>query len=442
MTTDRERLAVLLGGDDLAWLRARVRQRAELGAAVAGTVRLTDPSPTQRAAADRLMGRRPSTGAQVSVSLDVVERMLRDARICDGLATAVAALDGPIQDRRARHLAQEAAWAQVFADATAGADTPDARGERDTADPHAGGEAPWAHDWLDELAATGLLRRLAAGPADGATLLAQARAVLAALPAEGATTAGLAARLLGDSHALDDGQPVATLVLKGVLHRDGRGGHDSGLPTGERRRALWASVGVAGDELSSTVLALGLHSGPGAAEGAATLTDVTLRAHALAAEPVRLTLSQLTRHPAGFAGLAGTTVFVCENPAIVAAAARRLGTSCAPLVCVEGQPSAAAQRLLRQLVDAGARLLYHGDFDWPGLRIAQFVIDRFGAVPWRLTTADYRAAPAGPPLRGRPATTPWDSVLRTAMADRGVAVHEEQVVDDLLADLARAAVGS
>jgi hypothetical protein len=49
-------------------------------------------------------------------------------------------------------------------------------------------------------------------------------------------------------------------------------------------------------------------------------------------------------------------VFVCENPNIAAIAADRLGA-------------------------AGARLLYHGDFDWAGLVIANFVMREFGAEP-------------------------------------------------------------
>lgn len=415
---DHERLESLLGGDDLAWLRARVRQRFEQGATTTGTVRLSDPSPAQRAAADRLMGRRPSAGATVSVSLDAIGRMLRDAGVCEDLAAAVAVLDGPLDDRRARRLARKAAWQQVVTDA---ADAVIAQW----------GDATWARAWLDDLTSTGLVRRLTADPATAGVLLSQAVAVLAELPADDATTAGLAARVLGDSHALDGGRPLTTVVLKGVMHR--AGGPDPGaLPSGEQRRTLWASVGVAADTLSSTVLALGLL---GAGTGGA-LTDVTLRAHAEAGEPVRLTLSQLTRHPPGMTDVVGTTVFVCENPAIIAAAARRLGTRCAPLVCVEGQPSAAAQQLLGRLAEAGARLAYHGDFDWPGLRIGQLVIDRFQAVPWRFGTSEYLAAPSGPPLGGRPATVTWDPELASAMSARGVAVHEEQVVDTLLDDLA------
>lgn len=432
---DRARLAALLGGDDVAWLRARVRQRVEQGAQVTGIARLAGPTPAQRAAADRLMGRRPSTGTHVTVSLDAIDRTLRDAQICAGLTTAVQALDGPIRNRRAERLARAARWERLAADALATMD--------------AGLDGIWARRWIDELCSTGLLRRLAADADDARRLLDQAQAVLAVLPARGVSIAGLAARVLGDSHGLDDGRALTTVVLKGLQHRVGIAARGP-LPTGEERRALWASVGVLGDELSSTVLALAIPGDDPTAGGAQgihsrrhatpeldlSLTDAVLRLHAAAGEPVRLTLSQLVRHPPGLSRLDGSTVFVCENPAVVAAAARRLGAACAPLVCVEGQPSAAAQTLLRRCVEAGARLVYHGDFDWSGLRIGQLVIDRFSAVPWRFATADYLAAPGGPPLRGRRAAASWDPHLDAAMTARGTAVHEEQVLADLLADLA------
>jgi hypothetical protein len=40
-------------------------------------------------------------------------------------------------------------------------------------------------------------------------------------------------------------------------------------------------------------------------------------------------------------------------------------------------------------------------------------------------------------LTGTPATASWDDRLGTVMSRTGVAVEEEQVIDDLLADLAR-----
>jgi uncharacterized protein (TIGR02679 family) len=59
-------------------------------------------------------------------------------------------------------------------------------------------------------------------------------------------------------------------------------------------------------------------------------------------------------------------VFVCENP---------------NMACTDGMPSAAQQTLLAQLAAAGARLRYHGDFDWAGLVIGNFLMREFGAEP-------------------------------------------------------------
>src|SRR5207253_6117247 len=99
---------------------------------------------------------------------------------------------------------------------------------------------------------------------------------------------------------------------------------------------------------------------------------------------------QLLREILGFSGVVpNDTVFICENPAIVAAAANRLGPRCAPLVSIEGQPKTAAHLLLTKLRDAKVRLLYHGDFDWGGIRIANLMRRRYGAEPWRFSVNDY-----------------------------------------------------
>ena len=96
-----------------------------------------------------------------------------------------------------------------------------------------------------------------------------------------------------------------------------------------------------------------------------------------------------------------------------------------------------AQGELR-LVGDGARVRYHGDFDWPGLAIAGRVLVR-GATPWRLGAEDYLAAlpaGAGVPLSGAEVPTPWDPDLQPALREHGRAVHEEGVLEVLLADLA------
>jgi uncharacterized protein (TIGR02679 family) len=140
-------------------------------------------------------------------------------------------------------------------------------------------------------------------------------------------------------------------------------------------------------------------------------------------------------------------VFACENPSVVEAASNSLATRSAPLICTEGQPSVAAGLLLRELRDVGAALCYHGDFDWPGLNIARWVMAESGAVPWRFGASDYRE---GLRLNQRPkrfspstgqARTPWDPDLLHAMLNHLVVVEEEIVMDLLLADLVSGITG-
>ena len=182
------------------------------------------------------------------------------------------------------------------------------------------------------------------------------------------------------------------------------------------------------DELSAPVLTLGLR---GDGQG---LTDRALRLHAEAGEPYRLTTRQLLREPPALASPA--TVYVCENPTVVAAAANRLGAATAPLVCLEGQPRTAARVLLGLLAAAGARLAYHGDFDWAGIQIGNLMVRRHGAAPWRFCSADYQAARGGRALEGSPVAAVWDGELQAAMVAGGRAVHEEEVLEVLLGDLA------
>lgn len=132
-------------------------------------------------------------------------------------------------------------------------------------------------------------------------------------------------------------------------------------------------------------------------------------------------------------------VHVVENPSILALALRRFGPCCPPLVCTSGWPNSAAIQLLRMLVDNGAALRYHGDFDGEGIRIAAYVLDKTSARPWRMTAADYRAAvarnPRGP-QPGRITEAPWDLELAEVMAEHDTAVVEELVAEVLLKDLA------
>jgi uncharacterized protein (TIGR02679 family) len=272
-------------------------------------------------------------------------------------------------------------------------------------------------------------------------LCRRAEAVLQRLPARGLTRSQLAADVLGDAHALDGGQPTAALVLavwRRLAPQTGYGDSPrEGDPIeveipgpsngGERDRDVWANAGILVNELARPVLFLNLPTSDGEIQRRPT------------GEPSYLSLRSLLRSPPAW-DATNRTVYVCENPNLVAIAADHWGSDCAPLVCTDGMPAAAQRCLLLQLAKAGARLRYHGDFDWPGLHIGNQVMREHGAEPWRFGAVDYAAAAArltafGQPLQGRTVAASWDEGLTTAMQQHRVAIPEEFLADSLLQDL-------
>ena len=410
----------LLGGEPVAWLVRRARDRLEAGRPLTGMVTLPAATWEQRRAVERLTGRAARSGASLTVSLTEVDRILRDSGAAPGgLAEAVTRLTGPLRDRNGERESLAAAWSAAFASLDA------AVAGRDEL-------APW-RGWLD---ATGVVRRLAPEPGQARLLLAQVAAVLRRLPSHGVPIGRLAAECCGDAHALDDGRPAGTLALSAVRAL-------AGLPfaaegSADSRRAAWAAVGVHLDDLSSLALCLGL---PGDARTALGRILASCRD---AGQPVVLTLRQLRCHtePLNTGPVRAGLVRICENPVVVAAAADELGAECQPLVCVGGQPSAAGWRLLELLRAGGAEFGYHGDFDWGGVRIAGAVRQRVNWRPWRYDREAYEAAmSAAHPLTplaglvGEPAATPWDPGLAAAMRRRNVRIEEELTLDALLQDL-------
>lgn len=124
----------------------------------------------------------------------------------------------------------------------------------------------------------------------------------------------------------------------------------------------------------------------------------------------------------------------------MAIAADHWGAGCEPLVCTDGMPAAAQRCLLSQLVKAGAKLCYHGDFDWPGVRIGNHVMREHGAQSWRFNAADYEfavegASDLGQALTGKAVSASWDDGLMTAMQQHRVSVAEEALAASLLKDL-------
>jgi len=170
-------------------------------------------------------------------------------------------------------------------------------------------------------------------------------------------------------------------------------------------------------------------------EGDLHIHDLDMLAGYCAGWSLRQLLRKAPRWPTQ-----GLEVFVCENPNLVAIAADALGEACAPLVCTDGMPAAAQRALLSQLAAAGARLRYHGDFDWPGIAIANLMQREFGATAWRMSALDYEAAlethaEVAAPLAGAPVAPQWCEALGAAMRRLGKALAEETVATTLLQDL-------
>lgn len=409
---DLARLQQTLGAPALDWLVRRLRARMSRGEPLEGPISLVEASPEQRDAVARLLGRKPTRAAGLTVDLKKLAEVLSRAEMCDSLAEAVVALSGPVENRAEEHARRERQWSDVYRDAE-----------------NCLSGRPELLQWLAELRGTGLLVRLSGqDPQRAGTLLRQATEIVVQFPMQGTALAELAAEAAGDSHVLDAGQPLGTLVLRAAALLAGVGRTDDA----QARRDAWAGVGVLCDELSAPVLTLNLTA------DADSLTGRALQLHAEHGEPYRLSVRQLLRYPPRFANLVARTVFLCENVNVLAAAANRLGPHSAPLVCTDGQPKTAARLLLGALAAAGARLVYHGDFDWAGVGIANLIHQRHGAAPWRMSADDYRAAPDGAPLKGKPVAACWDARLEPAMTARGRCVHEEQVLDVLLADLVAA----
>lgn len=398
--------------------RAAARRLQRSGLQARGRLTLDGVTDAEIAALSGLLGRRwraPSPGARVSVDLAALDDALRASRhACTLVDLATAAHGAPLVDavaaRAGAQAARAAGWEALR------------RHPAVMCEPALGG-------WLDRERATGAAVRSA--DADPFALLTAALDLVGALPAAPPMSlARLAAeRCGGDPHALDRGRPLDSVVQRALGHLDGE---DPLSPGAGARRERYDRWGVACDELSATVLTLGLRP-----SGDAPLAR-RLRAAADVGEPAVLTLREL--RDVDRLDEVGPRVFTCENPDVVAAAADALGPACRPLVCTEGWPSTACLGLLRALVAGGAACAHHGDMDRDGLRIVDHLLAATGGEPWRMTAADHdvhaasgAASPDSAPIAAR---DPRLQGLADAIAATGRLVREEQAIVALLADLA------
>ncbi len=415
---DPGRLKRLFDKPELVRLVDRLQTRFERGND-SPALTLANPDQAEHKAIASLLGRPIGRGRSIRINIADLEEIIQRAELAPDLRSAVERLRGPLKNLASEKATTQQTWQAVF----------------ETVETEA--KQPGIKTWLDKLRQDGLLKRLSKGDPDKATsLLHQALSVIRQLPGQGQTLSTLAAHTLGDAHALDIGRPVATLVKRALKQADPIASSESLDKTSnsnqeESERELWASTGIlVGGAITSTVLILNL---PVAGD---SFTDNIIHQATQHGQPLWLTLRQLVRDSSQWQ-VADQTIYICENPAVVAAAADQLGAGCAPLICTYGQPRAALNHLLSQLHKAGARLVYHGDFDWPGISIANTIMHRFGAKPWHFDRAAYRhAATTGKmELTGKLINAEWDPGLSLAMEDKKIAIPEERVLDLLLESL-------
>lgn len=333
-----------------------------------------------------------------------------DAWLCHPLNGGIGLIDtlagqAPLQDKK-RIAADKA---QVRADAL----------DRARAALGGGTDREWIEHWIASL----LNQDGTLGGRVAVDALGVATQVLALLPVDGMSLTELAELATGDTKALTGGG-AAKLVLDALSLRENvpRPVDPVGI------RALWETAGVSVDAVSSRVLVLGYR---------VVETHTVARWLNEAADegvPFPVTVDMLARGPLTNSS---STVFVCENVAVLAAAARSLGSNCASLICTDGQPSAAVHRLLAARAP-GTTIEWRADFDWAGMHMVTRALTRYDAVPWRMDVDSYRRAldaRNSEPLKGHPTDTPWDPELAAALRDSGRAVMEERLIPDLLADL-------
>lgn len=274
--------------------------------------------------------------------------------------------------------------------------------------------AGWLPAWAESAWRDGLLARLAADDVHDLV-----RRVAQIVQLTGRSRTEIAAHVLGDAHALDTSTPLANLVTRALVERDGAG----------PERLVWERAGMPLDLVSAPVLTWGLPlvgSSPVAAAA---------RAMTAASLPLHLSVAALRHEPLRVPE--GISVLVVENPRLVESAAQR-GIPAAVL-CTNGNATTAPTEAIAALLSGGARLRYHGDFDTAGLGMAGRALE-MGCTPFHMSASDYlaaveeagRKALALPRDRGPVPATPWDTELAVAFSTHQLVVHEERVMDEVL----------
>jgi uncharacterized protein (TIGR02679 family) len=160
---------------------------------VGDILRLTQLSAIEHEMLSLLTGSSSRLARSAKIDVRHLDAALLQAGIASSLRNALELIDGPIVDRAAQRMSIQAQWDNV----------------------RSGGHWHVAlMDWLQTSTAIRLLKRLTRqDTALAQQLLERADIVLRRLPADGVPLSQLAAETLGNAHALDRGEPTATIIL-------------------------------------------------------------------------------------------------------------------------------------------------------------------------------------------------------------------------------------
>lgn len=271
----------------------------------------------------------------------------------------------------------------------------------------------------------------------------------------------LSAAITGDAHALDWKYPLGRLFWWGLTSISG-----GGAPTiesedqlelapedeasfGASSRAMtiregYRLGGVADDDLSSQVMLYAPELFGSLEERVLTLRQVEqLTPDRLSG--LHCSVVHMVENPAVFAELMDADVRGRQRAVVPGEAAKSPWIGAPIIVCGNGRPSVAVLRLLDLLHDSRNSLLhYSGDMDAGGLGIAQGLKQRYPKAfrAWRMDAAQYRSyadrgvsLDAGERARLAEQRIAWDEGLVSLLLEKGMKLHQELWIEELLEDL-------
>jgi uncharacterized protein (TIGR02679 family) len=378
-----------------------------------------------------LLGRPLGRSDKVRVPLPELDEALRRSRFQVGLGAVLEAGHGRLVTRRQEREEAEARWQDWLSHLEQGLpDQPDVRNWFSGIETGTSPSGRWCRRTYreDPVAATRAAQSV--GTALGSLPVQSGRYELLAV---------FAARLIGDPHAFDAGQPAGALLMHTLAEHFEP--PDAGLRPSEARALLLDRAGLGVDQVSSTVLVSNL---AGAVCGGLPHPVVAVMAEYGGAWPLILGEVRGWEEATACHGQA----YLVENPPVFAhlleSVAKLPPQERPTLICTGGFLSAAAVRLLDLLAASGTAMRYGGDFDRNGLSIAGWLTDRYGAHLhlWRMGPVDYRMAAQG---GGKPLSEEECEALQAvsgplaqtaqAVLRGGLSAYQERLVDQLSADL-------